>query len=142
MRLIKGHRWGMSIDLNSCTGCGACITACHIENNVPVVGKDEIRRTRSMFWLRVDRYFTSDMNKEKGKEEGVGIVSTYKQMENASAYPQVVFQPLMCQHCNHAPCETVCPVAATTHSEEGLNQMTYNRCCWLLDIVQITALIK
>jgi len=124
----KGHRWGMSIDLNSCTGCGACITACHIENNVPVVGKDEIRRTRSMFWLRVDRYFTSDMNKEKGKEEGVGIVSTYKQMENASAYPQVVFQPLMCQHCNHAPCETVCPVAATTHSEEGLNQMTYNRC--------------
>ena len=123
-----GHRWGMSIDLNSCTGCGACITACHIENNVPVVGKDEIRRTRSMFWLRVDRYFTSDMNKEKGKEEGVGIVSTYKQMENASAYPQVVFQPVMCQHCNHAPCETVCPVAATTHSEEGLNQMTYNRC--------------
>ncbi len=124
----KGHRWGMSIDLNSCTGCGACVTACHIENNVPVVGKDEIRRTRSMFWLRVDRYFSSDMSKEKGKEEGVGIIDTYKQMEDPSRYPEVVFQPVMCQHCNHAPCETVCPVAATTHSEEGLNQMTYNRC--------------
>lgn len=124
----QGHRWGMSVDLNSCTGCGACVTACHIENNVPVVGKDEIRRTRSMFWLRVDRYFTSDMSKAKGKEEGVGIIDTYKQMENPSEYPQVVFQPVMCQHCNHAPCETVCPVAATTHSEEGLNQMTYNRC--------------
>mgnify|MGYP000625066015 CR=1 FL=1 len=124
----KGHRWGMSIDLNSCTGCGACVTACHIENNVPVVGKDEIRRTRSMFWLRIDRYFSSDMTKEKGKTDDVGVVSMYKQMENPSDYPQVVFQPVMCQHCNHAPCETVCPVAATTHSEEGLNQMTYNRC--------------
>ncbi len=124
----KGHRWGMSIDLNSCTGCGACVTACHVENNVPVVGKDEIRRTRSMFWLRVDRYFTSDMSKDKGSEDGIGIIDTYKQMENPSKYPQVVFQPVMCQHCNHAPCETVCPVAATTHSEEGLNQMTYNRC--------------
>jgi molybdopterin-containing oxidoreductase family iron-sulfur binding subunit len=123
-----GHRWGMSIDLNSCTGCGACVTACHLENNVPVVGRDEIRRTRSMFWLRVDRYFSSDMNQERAEAEGEGAISKYAKMEIPSEYPQVVFQPVMCQHCNHAPCETVCPVAATTHSEEGLNQMAYNRC--------------
>jgi molybdopterin-containing oxidoreductase family iron-sulfur binding subunit len=123
-----GHRWGMSVDLNACNGCGACVTACHIENNVPVVGKDEIRRTRSMFWLRVDRYYSSDMTKETAKENGVGAKDMYAQMENPSDYPDVVFQPVMCQHCNHAPCETVCPVAATTHSEEGLNQMAYNRC--------------
>lgn len=126
--IALGHRWGMSIDLNTCTGCGACVTACHAENNVPVVGKDEVRRTRTMSWLRVDRYFSSDMNKIKGKEEGVGKIDMYAQMEKPSDYPEVVFQPIMCQHCNHAPCETVCPVAATTHSNEGLNQMTYNRC--------------
>ena len=114
-----GHRWGMDIGLNPCFGCGACVTACAAENNIPVVGKDEIRRTRSMFWMRIDRYFTSDATKE---EDG------YVAMETPSVYPDVTFQPVMCQHCNHAPCETVCPVAATTHSDEGLNQMTYNRC--------------
>ncbi len=124
----KGHRWGLSIDLNSCIGCGACVTACHSENNVPVVGKDEVRRTRTMSWLRVDRYFSSDMNKIRGKEEGIGKIAMYGQMEDPSAYPEVAYQPVMCQHCNHAPCETVCPVAATTHSNEGMNQMTYNRC--------------
>ena len=126
--IALGHRWGMSIDLNSCFGCGACITACHSENNVPVVGKDEVRRTRTMSWLRIDRYFTSDMTKAKAKEEGIGAIDMYGKMEIPEEYPEVVHQPLMCQHCNHAPCETVCPVAATTHSNEGLNQMAYNRC--------------
>ncbi|HEY0978258.1 MAG TPA: TAT-variant-translocated molybdopterin oxidoreductase [Flavobacteriales bacterium] len=123
-----GHRWGMSIDLNGCIGCGACITACSIENNVPVVGKDEVRRSRDMHWLRLDRYYSSDMTHEKGKAEGKGKIERYLDMEVPSAQPKVVFMPVMCQHCNHAPCETVCPVAATTHSNEGLNQMAYNRC--------------
>jgi MoCo/4Fe-4S cofactor protein with predicted Tat translocation signal len=123
-----GHRWGLAIDLNSCIGCGACVTACHSENNVPVVGKEEVRRSRDMHWLRIDRYYTSDMTKEKGKEEGIGQIEMFGLMERASENPQVAFQPLMCQHCNHASCETVCPVAATTHSNEGLNQMAYNRC--------------
>ena len=123
-----GHWWGLSIDLSSCLGCGACITACHSENNVPVVGKDEVRRSRDMHWLRIDRYYTSDMTKERGEEEGLGTIETYGLMELPSENPSVVHMPMMCQHCNHAPCETVCPVAATTHSSEGLNQMTYNRC--------------
>lgn len=123
-----GHRWGLAIDLNTCFGCGACVTACHSENNVPVVGKEEVRRSRDMHWLRIDRYYTSDMTKEKGKEEGLGQIEMYSLMERASENPQVAFQPVMCQHCNHASCETVCPVAATTHSNEGLNQMAYNRC--------------
>ena len=124
------HFWNMSIDLNSCTGCGACVIACHAENNVPVVGKDEVRKNRDMHWLRIDRYYSSDMNKAKAKEEGVGAIEMYKKMEEPSSAEnlEVVFQPVMCQHCNHAPCETVCPVAATTHSREGLNHMTYNRC--------------
>ena len=123
-----GHRWGMTIDLTTCTGCSACVTACHIENNVPVVGKDEVRRHRDMHWLRIDRFFSSDYSLERGKEEGVGVISSYRKMEDPAANPQTVHMPMMCQHCNHAPCETVCPVAATTHSNEGLNQMTYNRC--------------
>jgi MoCo/4Fe-4S cofactor protein with predicted Tat translocation signal len=123
-----GHRWGMSIDLNGCIGCGACITACSIENNVPVVGKDEVRRSREMHWLRLDRYYSSDMTHEKGRDEGKGKIERYLEMEVPSAQPKVVFMPVMCQHCNHAPCETVCPVAATTHSDEGLNMMAYNRC--------------
>ena len=123
-----GHRWGMTVDLSTCTGCSACVTACHIENNVPVVGKDEVRRHRDMHWLRIDRYYASDWSQEKGAEEGVGVISSYTKMEDPSANPQTVHMPMMCQHCNHAPCETVCPVAATTHSNEGLNQMTYNRC--------------
>ena len=123
-----GHRWGMSIDLSTCTGCSICVTACHSENNVPVVGKDEVRRARDMHWMRIDRYFSSEMTKERGEEEGLGQVEMYAKMEVPSNNPQTVHMPMMCQHCNHAPCETVCPVAATTHSFEGLNQMTYNRC--------------
>ena len=124
------HFWNMSIDLNSCTGCGACVIACHAENNVPVVGKEEVRKNRDMHWLRIDRYYSSDMTKDRAKEEGVGSIEMYKKMEEPASAEnlEVVFQPVMCQHCNHAPCETVCPVAATTHSREGLNHMTYNRC--------------
>ena len=116
-----GHHWGMSVDLSSCIGCGSCVTSCNSENNVPVVGKDEVRRSREMHWMRIDRYFSSA---EERKEED----RSYGEMENPEDNPMVVHQPMMCQHCNHAPCETVCPVAATTHSNEGLNQMTYNRC--------------
>ena len=107
----------MSIDLNSCTGCGACTVACQVENNVPVVGKEEVLNRREMAWLRIDRYYSSDVD-----------VHDFKGLENASENPDITFQPMMCQHCNNAPCETVCPVAATTHSTEGLNQMVYNRC--------------
>lgn len=113
----KNHHWGMSIDLNTCTGCGSCVVACNVENNVAVVGKQEVINRREMHWLRIDRYYTSEAD-----------VEDYKGMEIASENPEVVFQPMLCQHCNNAPCETVCPVAATTHSTEGLNQMTYNRC--------------
>lgn len=123
-----GHRWGMTVDLSTCIGCGECVTACHIENNVPVVGKDEVRRHRDMHWLRIDRFYSSDYDMERGEEEGLGAISTYRKMEDPGENPQTVHMPMMCQHCNHAPCETVCPVAATTHSNEGLNQMTYNRC--------------
>ncbi|MES2592551.1 MAG: TAT-variant-translocated molybdopterin oxidoreductase [Bacteroidota bacterium] len=124
-----GHRWGMTIDLNSCIGCGSCVVSCTSENNVAVVGKDQVIKTRELHWLRIDRYYSSDMNKEVAKEEGVGAIDMYLDMENpAAANPKVVFQPMMCQHCNHAPCETVCPVVATNHSNDGLNVMTYNRC--------------
>lgn len=121
-----GHRWGMSIDLNSCIGCGACVTACHSENNVPIVGKDEVNRTRTMSWVRIDRYYSSDADPKLHGD--INQDKDYEAMEAPSTYPQVGFMPVMCQHCNHAPCETVCPVAATTHSDEGFNQMAYNRC--------------
>ncbi|MES2836325.1 MAG: TAT-variant-translocated molybdopterin oxidoreductase [Bacteroidota bacterium] len=123
-----GHFWGMAIDLNSCIGCGACVVSCQSENNIPVVGKDEIRKTRDMYWIRIDRYYSSAMTEEVAEKEGKGVIDMYNAMEKPEDQPQVVFQPVMCMHCNHAPCETVCPVIATTHSNEGLNQMTYNRC--------------
>lgn len=110
------HAWGMVVDMSACIGCGACAVACQVENNVPVVGKEEVLNRREMHWIRIDRYYSSS---------GTG---SNEELEVAAENPTVVFQPLMCQHCNNAPCETVCPVAATTHSTEGLNQMAYNRC--------------
>ncbi|WP_395052086.1 TAT-variant-translocated molybdopterin oxidoreductase [Flavobacterium sp.] len=132
-----GHHFNLSIDLNACTGCGACVIACHAENNVPVVGKSEIRRSRDMHWLRIDRYYSSEDtfegdNKKKEEFDGLfgdkGSLGGFGEMESPANNPQVVFQPVMCQHCNHAPCETVCPVAATSHSRQGQNHMAYNRC--------------
>ena len=128
-----GHHFNLSIDLTACTGCGACVVACHAENNVPVVGKHEVRVGRDMHWLRIDRYYSSAL--DAGSEEralNVNSISDevddYYALEVPEENPQVAFQPLMCQHCNHAPCETVCPVGATTHGRQGQNQMTYNRC--------------
>ncbi|GAB2695511.1 TAT-variant-translocated molybdopterin oxidoreductase [Mucilaginibacter koreensis] len=118
------YNWVMAIDLNACTGCGACVVACSAENNVPVVGRDEVRRRREMHWIRIDRYYT--FNGENNNEE----VTREKEIDDLKNFDNVsvAYQPMLCQHCDHAPCETVCPVLATTHSSEGLNQMTYNRC--------------
>jgi MoCo/4Fe-4S cofactor protein with predicted Tat translocation signal len=116
------YNWVMAIDLNACTGCGACVVACNAENNIPVVGRDEVRRRREMHWIRVDRYYSFNENEKTVTEEKE--IEELKDIDHVS----VTYQPMLCQHCDHAPCETVCPVLATTHSSEGLNQMTYNRC--------------
>lgn len=124
-----GHKFNLSIDLTACTGCAACVVACHAENNIAVVGKEEVRKSRDMHWLRIDRYYSSEVpTREAAKEEGLSRVETYHGLERVAENPQVAFQPVMCQHCNHAPCETVCPVAATSHGKQGQNQMAYNRC--------------
>jgi MoCo/4Fe-4S cofactor protein with predicted Tat translocation signal len=122
----NNHHWGMAVDLNSCIGCGSCIIGCQTENNTAVVGKQQVINRREMHWMRIDRYYSSDTHTDSFETKGK--VATYAAMEDPSENPQVIFQPMMCQQCNHAPCETVCPVLATTHSSEGLNQMTYNRC--------------
>ncbi|MFN0728194.1 TAT-variant-translocated molybdopterin oxidoreductase [Polaribacter gochangensis] len=151
-----GHHFNLSIDLTSCTGCGACVVACHAENNVPVVGKNEVRIGRDMHWLRIDRYYSSEV-RETGSKEGKITIEEFSKkypniatkdlerqyaekvlelsggdlfssIETEAENPTVAFQPMMCQHCNQAPCETVCPVAATSHGRQGQNQMAYNRC--------------
>ena len=149
----KGHHWAMAIDMNACTGCGSCVVSCSIENNVPVVGRDQVRRRREMHWLRIDRYYSFEVDADQTASVRIGPSNVdqefkkgqFSTKENELAgldknsanddhdfghydTVKVVHQPVMCQHCDKAPCETVCPVLATTHSSEGLNQMTYNRC--------------
>jgi len=116
------QNWVMAIDLNACTGCGACIVACNAENNIPVVGREEVRKRREMHWMRIDRYYSYNDNGKSVTEENE--IAHLDNMDDVS----VVHQPMMCQHCEHAPCETVCPVLATVHSSDGLNHMAYNRC--------------
>jgi Fe-S-cluster-containing dehydrogenase component len=112
----SGPRWGLAIDLSGCTGCSACVIACQVENNIPVVGKDEIRRHREMHWMRIDRYYSTPA---RSPVDGGPTRETEV---------DVAHQPMLCQHCGNAPCEVVCPVLATVHSSEGLNQQVYNRC--------------
>ncbi len=136
------HQWGMAIDLNTCTGCNACVVACQAENNIPVVGKDQVERGRAMHWIRIDRYYSTVEGAASPEEPGAGTKGGDKQAdpnggrdETDPAFdplladdPQILTQPVTCHHCENAPCETVCPVNATVHTEEGLNAMAYNRC--------------
>ncbi len=126
---LKGlHQWGMSIDLNKCVGCSACMVACQSENNVPIVGKEQVSRGREMHWLRIDRYYSGREFKSRDQFFATFDTENRQQFANWIEEPQVVTQPMLCQHCEAAPCENVCPVNATSHDQEGLNVMTYNRC--------------
>jgi MoCo/4Fe-4S cofactor protein with predicted Tat translocation signal len=125
-KAVALHQWGMAIDLNACVGCGTCVLACQSENNIPIVGKDQVRRGRAMHWLRVDRYYAADPAKPRLPD--VLKTDEQQQFEEWIDDPQSVVQPMLCQHCEAAPCENVCPVNATTHDNEGLNLMVYNRC--------------
>jgi Fe-S-cluster-containing dehydrogenase component len=120
------HQWGMSIDLNACVGCGTCVIACQSENNIPIVGKDQVKRGREMHWLRVDRYFSADPARRKPADQWG--TDDEQQFAEWIDDVQAVNQPMPCQMCETAPCENVCPVAATVHDQEGLNVMAYNRC--------------
>jgi molybdopterin-containing oxidoreductase family iron-sulfur binding subunit len=127
------HQWGMSIDLNACVGCGTCVIACQSENNIPIVGKDQVIRGREMHWMRIDRYFTSDPAKQHNPSlfdpnSDINQKDEDQQFEGWIDDVQAVNQPMLCQQCEAAPCESVCPVNATVHDQEGLNVMAYNRC--------------
>ena len=127
------HQWGMTVDLNACVGCGTCVVACQSENNIPIVGKDQVLRGREMHWMRIDRYFTSDP-KRKHNPSRFDFNADMNQTDENQQFAewiddvQAVNQPMLCQQCEAAPCESVCPVAATVHDQEGLNVMAYNRC--------------
>ena len=120
-----GHKWGLAVDLNSCTGCGACVIACNVENNIPVVGKHEVLVRREMHWMRIDRYFSERKRLQRGEYDWT---ATRDDLLALADNPEVVHMPMMCQHCDNAGCETVCPVLATVHTTEGLNAQVYNRC--------------
>ncbi len=120
------HQWGMAVDLSACVGCGTCVVACQSENNIPIVGKDQVMRGREMHWLRIDRYYTADPAKEKRSD--AFLKDDEQQFAEWIDDVQAVNQPMMCHHCEAAPCENVCPVNATVHDREGLNVMAYNRC--------------
>lgn len=128
------HQWGMAIDLNLCIGCSSCVVACQSENNVPIVGKDQVQRGREMHWLRIDRYYSgrpfapNDSAQASKNKRETFVNENDQQFQEWIDNPQVVTQPMLCQHCEAAPCENVCPVNATSHDQEGLNVMTYNRC--------------
>ncbi|HET7624583.1 MAG TPA: TAT-variant-translocated molybdopterin oxidoreductase [Verrucomicrobiae bacterium] len=128
---VKGtalHQWGMSIDLNACVGCSACMIACQSENNIPIVGKDQVNRGREMHWIRIDRYYTGSPKKEPDTSFAEMWQQGRQPVGEGVDDPQAVVQPMLCQMCEAAPCENVCPVNATTHDQEGLNVMVYNRC--------------
>jgi molybdopterin-containing oxidoreductase family iron-sulfur binding subunit len=120
----KGYQWGMSIDLQSCIGCNACLVACVAENNIAVVGREEVAREREMHWIRIDQYFGSSLSDQLTAEVRDGT----RDPDAIFANPRVYHQPVPCMHCENAPCELVCPVGATVHSPEGINDMVYNRC--------------